>query len=222
MIYENIVVGEFLSRPNRFIATVKINDNIETVHVKNTGRCKELLIPGCKVYLSVSNNPNRKTKYDLVAVEKVNLGIVNIDSQAPNQVVLEWLTKQDFDLIKPEYTYGDSRLDFYVKKGERKILIEVKGCTLEVERIGYFPDAPTERGTKHLKELTNAIDNGFKCYICFVIQMDGVDIVYPNVLTDKKFAEAYNEALNKGVKPLFLTCYVTPNELRIRDNDLSL
>jgi len=222
MIYENIVAGEFVCRPNRFIAHVKIKDKIETVHVKNTGRCKELLIPKCKVYLSYSDNPNRKTKYDLIAVEKQGFGIINIDSQAPNQVVLEWLKTKDFNVIKPEFTFGDSRLDFYMEKGERKMLMEVKGCTLEVDKIGYFPDAPTERGTKHLKELIKAVNDGFECYICFVIQMEGVDVVKPNVSTDKKFADAYNDAINNGVKVLFLTCTVASDELIINiDYDFS-
>lgn len=220
MVYKNIVEGVFLSRPNRFIAQVKINEKTETVHVKNTGRCKELLIPGCKVFLSISDNPNRKTKYDLIAVEKQGLGLVNIDSQAPNQVVLEWLKEQDLDLIKPEYTYGDSRLDFYAEKGDRKILIEVKGCTLEVDGIGYFPDAPTERGTKHLRELSKAVDNGYECYICYVIQMPKVEIVKPNISTDKKYADAYYEVLKNGVKPLFLRCEITPDSLTVIDENI--
>ena len=219
MIYKNIVDGEFISRPNRFIAQVKIEDKLETVHVKNTGRCKELLIPGCKVYLSVSDNPNRKTKYDMIAVEKAGFGLINIDSQAPNQVVYEWLVNQDLDLIKLEYTYGDSRLDFYVEKGNKKILIEVKGCTLEVDNIGYFPDAPTVRGTKHLNELAKAVNDGFECYICFVIQMENVNEVRPNIATDKKFAEAYYNAIKSGVKTVFLQCSVSTNELKIICNE---
>lgn len=221
MFYKKIIVGYFISRPNRFVAEVEINEKIETVHVKNTGRCKELLLPRAKVYLSVSdNNPNRKTKYDLIAVEKEGIGIVNIDSQAPNIVVKEWLLKQNPDYIKPEYIYGKSRIDFYIEKGDRKILMEVKGCTLEVEKIGYFPDAPTERGTKHLTELINAVDNGFECYIAFVIQMEGIEAVYPNENTDKKFAKTYYEALEKGVKPLFFKTKVGESILSVVDDSI--
>ena len=150
MKYREIADGIFVDRPNRFIAHVGVNGAVETVHVKNTGRCKELLLPGTAVRLEVSDNPKRKTKYDLVAVHKQGLGWVNMDSQAPNKVVGEWLSKQGFDLVRPEFAYGKSRIDFYMEKGERKYLLEVKGCTLEVGGIGYFPDAPTERGVKHL------------------------------------------------------------------------
>ena len=156
MKYREIVDGIFLDRPNRFIAHVGVNGTVETVHVKNTGRCKELLLPGAAVRLEVSDNPKRKTKYDLVAVRKQELGWVNMDSQAPNKVVGEWLSKQEFDLVRPEFAYGKSRIDFYMEKGEQKYLLEVKGCTLEVGGIGYFPDAPTERGVKHLHELAQA------------------------------------------------------------------
>ena len=170
MKYNNIIPAEFLNRKNRFIATVKIDGTEETVHVKNTGRCKELLIEGTTVYLSEADNPARKTKYDLIAVIKNKNFIINIDSQAPNKVTREWLEKQDFDLIKPEFTYGNSRLDFYMKKGEKEYLMEVKGCTLEKDGIGYFPDAPTSRGVRHLKELIKATKEGYKCYVvllCF-------------------------------------------------------
>ena len=138
MKYRKIVDGLFIDRPNRFIAHVDIQVVTETVHVKNTGRCKELLIPGCPVRLELSDNPNRKTRYDLVAVCKKDFGWINIDSQAPNKVVKEWLETQDYDRIQPEFTYGESRLDFYMEKGEKKYLMEVKGCTLEVDGIGYF------------------------------------------------------------------------------------
>ena len=150
MKYREIADGIFVDRPNRFIAHVGVNGAVETVHVKNTGRCRELLLPGTAVRLEVSDNPKRKTKYDLVAVHKQGLGWVNMDSQAPNKIVGEWLAKQGYDYIKPEFTYGKSRIDFYMEKGEQKYLLEVKGCTLEVDGIGYFPDAPTERGVKHV------------------------------------------------------------------------
>ena len=146
MKYNTIISGQFVSRPNRFIAQVQVDGAMQTVHVKNTGRCKELLLPGADVRLEVCDNPNRKTKYDLVAVYKPSLGWVNIDSQAPNKVVQEWLQTEGYDLVRPEYTYGGSRIDFYMEKGEEKYMLEVKGCTLEVDGIGYFPDAPTLRG----------------------------------------------------------------------------
>ena len=174
MKYREIADGIFVDRPNRFIAHVGVNGAVETVHVKNTGRCKELLLPGTAVRLEVSDNPKRKTKYDLVAVHKQGLGWVNMDSQAPNKVVGEWLAKQGYDYIKPEFTYGKSRIDFYMEKGEQKYLLEVKGCTLEVDGIGYFPDAPTERGVKHLHELAQAQRKGYQCAVAFVIQMEGI------------------------------------------------
>ena len=141
MQYQKIKQGRFIARPNRFVAKVEVKGQEEIVHVKNTGRCKELLLPNAEVILSEADNPQRKTRYDLVAVEKAGLGLINIDSQAPNKIVGEWLAGQDFDYIKPEYKYGDSRIDFYMEKQGQKYLLEVKGCTLEREGIGYFPDA---------------------------------------------------------------------------------
>ena len=179
MKYREIADGIFVDRPNRFIAHVEVNGAVETVHVKNTGRCKELLLPGTAVRLEVSDNPKRKTKYVLVAVHKQGLGWVNMDSQAPNKVVGEWLAKQGYDYIRPEFTYGKSRIDFYMEKGEQKYLMEVKGCTLEVDGIGYFPDAPTERGVKHLHELAQAQQAGYRCAVAFVIQMEGITEVLP-------------------------------------------
>jgi len=197
MQYQNIVEGKFLDRPNRFIAHVEIAGKVETVHVKNTGRCKELLLPGVKVYLEKSGNPNRKTAYDLVAVEKAGLGLVNIDSQAPNQVVLEWLRAFSFEKLKPEYVFRDSRVDFYMERAMelpetfweyrkieenieeniqeniqvqgniRKYLLEVKGCTLERNGIGYFPDAPTERGGKAFKRIDEGGTGGLCGYFGF-------------------------------------------------------
>ena len=215
MKYSNIINGTFISRPNRFIAKVNINGNEETVHVKNTGRCKELLIPEAKVILEESNSPNRKTRYDLISVYKDGLGWVNIDSQAPNKVVKEWLSKQDYTLIKQEYTYGASRIDFYMEKGGQKFLMEVKGCTLEIDGIGYFPDAPTERGVKHLRELTKAVQEGYQCCLAFVIQMEGIHKVRPNVSTHKEFGQALEEAKQAGVKVLCLGCKVTENTLKV-------
>ncbi len=215
MKYSNIVEAKFISRPNRFIAHVDIDGTEVVVHVKNTGRCKELLIPGCRVYLEKATNPERKTPYDLVAVD-TPIGIINIDSQAPNAVVKEWLMNQDYDLIVPEYKYGNSRIDFYMEKGEDKYLLEVKGCTLIKDGIGYFPDAPTERGVKHLRELTAAIDKGYKAMAAFVIQVEGVSEVRPNIETHPEFGVALNEAKNAGVEVLNLECNVKKDELTIK------
>ena len=247
MKYNHVVSATFLSRPNRFIAKVRLADGREeTVHVKNTGRCKELLIPGCNVYLEKSENPNRKTLYDLIAVEKrydeifdwgifpldfrkrMNDGkektlLFNIDSQAPNKVVLEWLKKQDYSVIKPEFTFGKSRFDFYLEKIDsvtgktEKILMEVKGCTLEIEGVGYFPDAPTERGVKHLNELSDAIGEGYKSVLAFVIQMEGVTEVFPNVKTHPEFADALEKAKASGVEVWFLPCKVKADCLEIAE-----
>lgn len=215
MKYSNIVEAKFISRPNRFIAHVDIDGTEVVVHVKNTGRCKELLIPGCRVYLEKATNPERKTPYDLVAVD-TPIGIINIDSQAPNAVVKEWLMKQDYDLVVPEYKYGNSRIDFYMEKGEDKYLLEVKGCTLIKDGIGYFPDAPTERGVKHLRELTAAIGKGYKAMAAFVIQVEGVSEVRPNIETHPEFGVALNEAKNAGVEVLNLECNVKKDELTIK------
>ena len=220
MRYDNITRGIFLDRPNRFIAHVDIDGNRETVHVKNTGRCKELLIPGCEVWMNAPGTPGRKTKYDLVAVRKSTGVLFNIDSQAPNKAVKEWLLKQDYDLIHPEYTYGDSRIDFYMERtlpdGETKrYLMEVKGCTLEFDGIGYFPDAPTERGVKHIHELIKAKKEGFEAALAYVIQMDGVTEVRPNTDTHPEFGEAIEEAKKAGVEIIFLPCHVEPDSMEI-------
>ena len=215
MTYPNIIKAEFLSRTNRFIAEVNVDGNQETVHVKNTGRCKELLIPGCEVWLTEPGTPNRKTRYDLVAVKK-NTGVLfNIDSQAPNKVMREWLNTQGYDKVIPEFTYGDSRIDFYMERGEKKYLLEIKGCTLEIDGIGYFPDAPTERGVKHIRELIKAKNAGYNAAIGFVIQMDGVKEVRPNSATHPEFATAIEEARAAGVKVLFFTTHTEPDTLTI-------
>ncbi len=217
MRYSNITKGIFIERPNRFIAKVNIDGHIETVHVKNTGRCKELLIPGVTVILEISDNPARKTKYDLVAVYKERLGLINIDSQAPNKVVYEWLMQKNFDLIKPEYTYGNSRFDFYMEKGSERYLAEVKGCTLEIDGIGYFPDAPTDRGLKHLRELSEAAKVGYRCAFVFVIQMPGITEVRANTATHPEFGDALEEAKAAGVEVLMLQCNITEDSLEIKD-----
>ena len=217
MRYENITRAVFLRRPNRFIAEVDIDGHRETVHVKNTGRCKELLVPGCEVWLTAPGTPNRKTKYDLVAVRKDTGILFNIDSQAPNKVVKEWLDGKGYDKVIPEYTYGDSRIDFYMERGDERFLMEVKGCTLEVDGIGYFPDAPTERGVKHLRELTVAVKDGYRAMLAFVIQMDGVSVVRANISTHAEFGVAMEEAMAAGVEVLFLKCHVEPDTLVIVD-----
>ena len=215
MTYEHVVPAVFLDRPNRFIAHVSLDGRTETVHVKNTGRCRELLLPGSEVFLSVSDNPARKTKYDLIAVRKSTGVLFNIDSQAPNRVAGEWLSRQAFDRVVPEYRYGASRLDFYMRRGAEEYLMEVKGCTLELEGTGYFPDAPTERGTKHLRELTEAVKKGYRAVIAFVIQMDGVTEVLPHRTTDPAFGEALDRAAEAGVRILCLPCHVEPDRLEI-------
>lgn len=208
MNYQKIVHGKFLSRPNRFIAYVDIAGSVETVHIKNTGRCRELLLPGAEVILEHCPGATRKTEYDLVAVYKEGFGLINIDSQAPNKAAGEWLQKQGYDLIRSEYPYGDSRMDFYLEKAGVKTLMEIKGCTLEVDGIGYFPDAPTVRGVKHLRELSKAVSEGYRAILGFVIQMDGIDTVLPNGRTDPAFAAAYEEALRGGVEVRMLKCHI--------------
>ena len=215
MKYKNITKATFLKRPNRFIAVVDIDGKEEIVHVKNTGRCKELLIPGCEVWLTAPGTPDRKTKYDLVAVRKSTGVLFNIDSQAPNKVVKEWLAKQDYTKVVPEYTYGDSRIDFYMERGDSKYLMEVKGCTLEIDGMGYFPDAPTERGVKHIRELIKAKKDGYNAALAYVIQMDGVTEVQPNREMHPEFGTAMDEARESGVDIIFLCCHVEPDSLEI-------
>ncbi|MBR6880268.1 MAG: DNA/RNA nuclease SfsA [Clostridiales bacterium] len=213
MKYQNITEATFLSRPNRFVAEVKLDNKKEIVHVKNTGRC-EPLVPGAKVWLTEPNTPNRKTKYDLIAVE-TDIGTINLDSQAPNKVVKEWLAKQDFTTIKTEYRYGDSRIDFYMEKEQERYLIEVKGCTMHIGQVGYFPDAPTQRGTKHINELIKAKQQGYIPILAFVIQMPNIEEVLPNEQTDRQFAQAFHQAKQQGVRILNLTCDIKPDELTI-------
>ena len=219
MKYENVTPAIFIDRPNRFIANVSVNGIAETVHVKNTGRCKELLLPGAEVYLTEPCSKGRKTRYDLIAVRKDNGLLINIDSQAPNKVVYEWLSTHGFTKVIPEYTYGNSKIDFCMERSfgitTEKYLMEVKGCTLERDGIGYFPDAPTQRGTKHLRELIKAVQEGYSAYCAFVIQMDGITEVRPNTDTDPEFAAAFEEAKRSGVHILFLPCHVESDSLRI-------
>jgi sugar fermentation stimulation protein A len=215
MKYSDITQAEFLTRENRFIATVKIGDKIERVHVKNTGRCRELLVEGATVYLE-KGREGRKTPYDLVAVEKeTERGrlLINMDSFAPNLMVGEWLSGGLFSKsakVRAEYKYGMSRVDFYIEDGERRALVEVKGVTLENGGIARFPDAPTERGRKHLGELIGAIDEGYEAYVIFVIQMKGVTRFEPNRDTDPEFARLLSECQKRGVKVLAYECEVVP------------
>ena len=230
MKYQNIVKGIFLSRPNRFITKVEVNGIEETVHVKNTGRCCELLKEGVTVYLEKSSNPNRKTACDLVAVEKLREGkenlLVNMDSQIPNAVAFEWLKGENplFSQnakIRREVTFGDSRFDLYVEDGERKAFVEVKGVTLEQDGYALFPDAPTERGVKHINELVKAKEAGYEAYILFVIQMKEIHSFSPHKEMHEDFAEALLKAHNKGVKVLAYDCKVTPDSMEI-DQEVSV
>ena len=222
MRYKNITKAKFIRRVNRFVAEVSLNGETEVVHVKNTGRCRELLIPGCEVWLTAPGTPDRKTKYDLVVVRKSDGVLYNIDSQAPNKVVKEWLDKQDYTKVIPEYTYGDSRIDFYMEKVDsggkiEKYLMEVKGCTLEIDGIGYFPDAPTERGVKHIRELIKAREAGYRTALAFVIQMAGVSEVRPYIDMQPEFGEAMEDAKKAGVDIIFYKCHVEPDSLEIVD-----
>ena len=218
MVYSHTAEAVFLSRPNRFVAEVEMEGRQITVHVKNTGRCRELLRPGARVILAAGAGGGRKTAWDLVTVEKPGLGWVNIDSQAPNRVVREWLDRgglPGISLIRPEYAFGASRVDFCLERGAERILMEVKGCTLERDGVGWFPDAPTLRGTKHLHELTKASQAGWSCFLAFVIAMPKVRQVRPNRETDPAFAEALETAEAAGVRILQLPCAVGPDRLEI-------
>ena len=219
MRYKHIVQGKFLERPNRFIAHVEVQGRQETVHVKNTGRCRELLLPGAEVYLEKSDNPSRKTMYDLVAVRKGQM-LVNMDSQAPNKAVEEWLyTKELFpNLVKvrPETTYGNSRFDFYVETTAERIFMEVKGVTLENDGVVSFPDAPSERAVKHVEELVQAYRDGYQVYVLFVIQMEAAKYFTPNAVTHPEFAQALAWASEQGVRVLAYNCLVTEDSMEIR------
>jgi len=219
MRYGVVVPGTFLSRPNRFIAHVETAEGPQICHVKNTGRCRELLVPGCRVYLEQSNNPARKTKYDLIAVEKGDL-LINMDAQAPNKVFREWAESGGFDpavtAVRPEYTYGGSRLDFCLETPRGLHLVEVKGVTLEEDGAARFPDAPTERGVKHIRELQRAVSQGLDATLCFVIQMKGIRSVAPNDGTHPAFGAALREAAAAGVRVAAWDCDVTPDSLTIR------
>ena len=226
MKYGEVREAVFLRRKNRFVADVMVPETGETaVHVKNTGRLRELLLPGARVILAKADNPARKTPYDLIGVYRKEKDgterLFNIDSQAPNAVVREWLEGQEFDLVRPEYTWGNSRMDFYMERqngteSPERYLMEVKGCTLDRDGIGYFPDAPTERGVKHLHELAKASAAGYHAFLAFVIQMEGVLEVRPNTETHPEFAEALQAAEQAGVQVLHLRTIVRPDSLEVR------
>ena len=220
MKYTNIKEGIFLRRPNRFIAHVEIDGHEEVCHVKNTGRCRELLKEGARVLVEEFDSPHRKTKYDLVSVWKGDR-LVNMDSQAPNKIFREWLLAgnlfQEITLLKPECTFGKSRFDFYVEADGRKIFMEVKGVTLEEDNVARFPDAPTERGLKHLRELAECIRAGYEAYVVFIIQMKGILYVEANRKTHPAFADTLKEVVEAGVHPLALDCLVEPGIVTAKD-----
>ncbi len=221
MKYKNITRGTFIARPNRFIAHVEIGDKKHVVHVKNTGRCKELLTPGCTVYLEHSDNPSRKTEYDLVAAVKergkLPSLLINLDSQIPNDAAEEWIENSSIfspdATIKREVKFGNSRFDFYIEDKGRKAFLEVKGVTQEIDGIAYFPDAPTERGVKHIEELILCTEKGYEAYILFVIQMKGITALKPNDETHRAFGDALRKAAESGVKILATDCIITPDSI---------
>lgn len=217
MIYNSILPARFLTRPNRFIATIELEGKEEICHVKNTGRCRELLLPGADIFVQRCDNPARKTKYDLISVYKGDR-LINMDSQAPNPVCREWLEQcgrfGDITLIKPECRYRDSRFDFYLESDGIGRFIEVKGVTLERDGAVFFPDAPTLRGVKHLKELATCIGEGYRAAVVFIVQMSGVSFLSPNDETHPEFGNALRAAANAGVEIIALDCKVTPNEIK--------
>ena len=219
MEYANMVPGIFLGRPNRFVAHVQLCGVVETVHVKNTGRCRELLLPGARAWCQLSDHPGRKTRYDLISVEKGSR-IINMDSQAPNAAAKEWLQSGglgEIENLKAESFHGDSRFDFSFTKDGKQCFLEVKGVTLENDGVCAFPDAPTQRGAKHLRGLEALARDGYGAYVLFVIQMEGVKYLHPNDLTDKPFGEALRQAKNAGVEILAYDCKITENTMNIHE-----
>ena len=218
MEYRNMVQGRFLARPNRFIAHVEIDGQVEICHDKNTGRCKELLQVGAQVWCQRAANPNRKTKFDLITVKKGHR-LINMDSQAPNIAAGEWLTGGglgQIEALRPETFHGDSRYDFSFVKDGRTCFLEVKGVTLENDGVCAFPDAPTDRGAKHLRGLTQAAQEGFGAYVLFVIQMEDVRYLHPNDVTDPAFGAALRQAAEAGVQILAMDCHIEPDSMTIR------
>lgn len=219
MEYANLRQGKFLARPNRFIAHIEINGSVQVCHVKNTGRCKELLVPGCTVWCQESGKPERKTKFDLIAVQKGHR-LINMDSQAPNIAAKEWLLSGglgEIEDLRAEVFQGDSRFDFAFRKDGIPCFLEVKGVTLESDGVCAFPDAPTLRGVKHLEGLTQLSRAGFGAYVLFVIQMEDVRYLHPNHATDPAFADALKEAAAAGVQVLAVDCTVTPDSMVIQN-----
>ena len=216
MQYGKILPARFLARPNRFVARVEAEGQELVCHVKNTGRCRELLVPGATVWLEESPNPNRKTKFDLIAVEKGER-LINMDAQAPNQVFGEWATsgrfREGLTLLRPETTYGSSRFDFYWESSKSRGFVEIKGVTLEEDGVVRFPDAPTLRGVKHLEELVKVHEAGDEAAVCFVIQMGDVRYFAPNDATHPEFGQALRKAAAAGVEVLAMDCTVTPQTL---------
>lgn len=218
MKYENMVPGIFRARPNRFIAHVEIGGQVEVCHVKNTGRCRELLVPGVTVYCQKASNPNRKTKFDLIAVRKGER-LINMDSQSPNAAAGEWLRSGglgEISELRAAVKHGDSRYDFSFQKDGKRCFLEVKGCTLENDGVCAFPDAPTERGAKHIRGLTEAAKEGYGAYILFVIQMADVKYIRPHDETDPEFGRALREAAANGVQVIAMDCAVGVDSMEIR------
>ncbi|MBQ4066935.1 MAG: DNA/RNA nuclease SfsA [Clostridia bacterium] len=225
MRYKKVALCTFLCRPNRFIAEVLLDGRELTVHVKNTGRCRELLVPGCRAYLAAAENEGRKTPYDLIAVEKETENgtlLINMDSQAVNDAVAEWLPKSGIfsrdAKIRREFTFERSRFDFYIEDGERRAFLEVKGVTLERDGTALFPDAPSERAVKHLRHLEKSLEAGYEAFVLFVIQMKGCSRLVPNSKTDPLFADALASCAEKGVRILAFGCRVTPDTLEIDES----
>lgn len=220
MKYNNLRHGVFISRPNRFIANVKINGKVEICHVKNTGRCRELLTDRARVIVQESDSPDRKTRFDLINVYKGDR-LINMDSQAPNKIFAEWAPKSgifgSITLLRPETRFGNSRFDFYIEADGRQAFVEVKGVTLEEDGIVRFPDAPTERGVKHVRELMECINEGYDAYVVFIVQMKDVRYFEPNWNTHREFGEALREAAANGVRVLAVDCEVTEDTIEARD-----
>lgn len=218
MRYGRTVRGTFVSRPNRFVAQVEIDGSIETVHVKNTGRCREILVPGTTVVLEDSGNPGRKTRYDLIAAYKDG-NLINIDSQAPNRAFMEFLPHSglfgDDPMVLPEHVHGDSRFDFYVESGDRRAFLEVKGVTKEIDGLCMFPDAPTERGLKHIRGLESCLSEGFEAYVVLIVQMKGIREFVPDYAIHEEFGHELERAEALGVRILVYDCLVTEDSMTV-------
>ncbi len=215
MTYSGIVEGEFIRRLNRFVCEVRVDGEVCTAHVRNTGRCTGVLSPGAEVSLQRSADPARKTPFTLIAVKTTQYGWVNLDSLAPNVMAGEWLKGQGFDLIRPEYSFGESRIDFYMERSGERYLMEVKGCTLAENGVGLFPDAPTKRGAKHLRELSRAAGQGYRAVVAFVIMLNGVERVESNAAIDPEFAGEFARAVRAGVKRVFIRCRCTADSVTL-------